>query len=540
VGLDHEWEANPASRVGSRSGCPYCSGKKVSLTKSLAILAPDVAVQWHPLRNGILSPADVTLGTGAKYWWLCDVGLDHEWEASPSSRVDSRSGCLYCSGKKVSITNSLAILAPEVAAQWHPTRNCNVTPDGVTSKANKKYWWQCDVGPDHEWEASPAGRVKGGRGCPCCSGHKVSVTNSLATVKPSAAACWDSDQNKCSAEDVVAGSTKKYWFNLPSKGLVQRSPNSFKREDGRGRTLAPPGLLACAAPEVAAQWHPTKNGAMKPASITTGTNRKYWWLCGAGPDHEWEASPNTRVCRGKGCPYCSGHKVSVTNSLAILAPELATQWHPTKNSPLLPEGVTSGTHKKYWWQCDAGFDHEWEATPASRVGKSTGCPYCSGHKVSLTNNLAILAPEVANKWHPIKNGCVTPAVVASQSNKKYWWLCEKGPDHEWEASPGSRVGNGTGCPCCSGHKMSVTNSLATLAPKVAAQWHPTGNGVVTPAGVSSPTSKKYWWRCDVGPDHEWKASPASRVGQGSGCPSCTHRQLSVTNNPILAKLSYMF
>jgi hypothetical protein len=442
--------------------------RTVAEERSLAVLAPKVAAQWHPTKNGNLTPVDIASKTHVKYWWQCGAGIDHEWEASPNGRVGRGSGCPCCSGKKVSVTNSLAMLAPEVAAQWHPIRNGDVTPAEVLSQTGTKYWWQCDAGLKHEWKASPASRVGGRSGCPSCSLRQVSTINSLVTVKPTAAAWWDVDRNDCDPVLVTACSNKKYWFNLPEQGSVQRSPNSFQREDrGRSSRLFP-GMLASAAPEVAVQWHPTRNGDVTPADVASRANQKYWWRCDAGSDHEWEASPNMRV------------------------------------------------------------------------GSGTGCPFCSGHKVSLTNSLATLAPEVASQWHPDKNGNVTPANITSQANKKYWWRCDAGSDHEWEASPGNRVGGGTGCPYCSGIMVSVTNSLASLAPEVALQWHPTGNGNVTPADVTSRTNKKYWWRCDAGPDHEWKASPDSRVGSGSGCPSCSRRQLSVTNNAILAKLSYMF
>jgi hypothetical protein len=42
------------------------------------------------------------------------------------------------------VTNSLAILAPNVAAQLYPTKNGSVTPADVTSQTNKKYLRRCD------------------------------------------------------------------------------------------------------------------------------------------------------------------------------------------------------------------------------------------------------------------------------------------------------------------------------------------------------------------------------------------------------------
>ena len=40
---------------------------------------------------------------------------------------------------------SLADLFPAVAAQWHHTKNDDLTPWDVTSASNKKYWWKCDI-----------------------------------------------------------------------------------------------------------------------------------------------------------------------------------------------------------------------------------------------------------------------------------------------------------------------------------------------------------------------------------------------------------
>jgi hypothetical protein len=298
-------------------------------------------------------------------------------------------------------------------------------------------------------------------------------------------------------------------------------------------TVAKDKCLATLAPDVAAQWHPTKNGDVTPADVTSRSGHKYWWQCDVNPAHEWQATPANRVSSGTGCPHRCAVRVPIAKSLAIIAPDVAAQWHPTKNGDVTPADIYSKTKENYWWKCDAGPDHEWQARPDHRVGragKGTGCPYCSGRNVSVTNSLATLAPEVAAQWHPTKNGDIMPADVVSQTAKKYWWVCVVGPDHVWEATPNDRVGKGSGCPFCSGRKVSVANSLATLAPEVAAQWHPTKNGDLTPADVPSRTNKKHWWRCDTNPNHEWEATSNERIGSERGCPHCSRRKVSVTNS----------
>ena len=48
-------------------------------------------------------------------------------------------------------------------------------------------------------------------------------------------------------------------------------------------------------------------------------------------------------------------------SLAEVNPELAKEWHQTKNGELKPNDFTYGSGTKVWWKCDEGLDHEWEA-----------------------------------------------------------------------------------------------------------------------------------------------------------------------------------
>ena len=69
--------------------------------------------------------------------------------------------------------------------------------------------------------------------------------------------------------------------------------------------------------------------------------------------------------------------------MATLNPELAKEWHPTKNGDLKPSMVTKNANKKVWWKCsnkDCG--HEWKALVNSRNRKveATGCPKCNQSK----------------------------------------------------------------------------------------------------------------------------------------------------------------
>ena len=155
------------------------------------------------------------------------------------------------------------------------------------------------------------------------------------------------------------------------------------------------------------------------------------------------------------------------NSLAVINPDLAKQWHPTQNGDLTPYNVLPHSNKKVWWKCEEG--HEWKATINNRTN-GRNCPYCSGQLVCIDNCLQTLNPEIANEWHPSKNGYLTPNDVTTGSGKKVWWQCEKG--HEWEAIIKSRAKSGQGCPFCSGKRVCIDNCLLTLNPELAKEWHP--------------------------------------------------------------------
>ena len=79
--------------------------------------------------------------------------------------------------------------------------------------------------------------------------------------------------------------------------------------------------------------------------------------------------------------------------------------------------------------------------------KPTGCPYCSGQKVSDENNLLFLFPKIASEWHPTKNGDLKPYEVTYGSYKKVWWLCPK--EHPYDSVIKNRTSKRpSGCPHC--------------------------------------------------------------------------------------------
>ena len=96
--------------------------------------------EWDYEKNGSLSyfPEKISLGSGIKVWWICPKG--HSYEASVTNRNHGR-GCKYCAGKAVlKGFNDFESRFPDVAKEWHPTKNGDMKPDMVTCGSSKEAW----------------------------------------------------------------------------------------------------------------------------------------------------------------------------------------------------------------------------------------------------------------------------------------------------------------------------------------------------------------------------------------------------------------
>eukprot|EP00128_Syssomonas_multiformis_P003591 Colp12_sorted_trinity150504_noHs@24873 len=185
-------------------------------------------------------------------------------------------------------------------------------------------------------------------------------------------------------------------------------------------------------PDVIKQWHPHKN-ILTPQMITAASGKKCWFICEEG--HEWFAALYSRTLGGAGCPTCILKKVTSTNNLLAKYPDVAAEWHPTKNGELTPKDLAHASGAKVWWLCKEG--HEWKTAVVVRTHSKCGCLRCFRDRQREapygTQSLLATNPDLAQQWHPTKNGVLTPDAVSRGSGKKVWWQCPIDPAHEWEA-----------------------------------------------------------------------------------------------------------
>ena len=212
-----------------------------------------------------------------------------------------------------------------------------------------------------------------------------------------------------------------------------------------------------------------KNGGMLPSEVSYASNKTYWWkethddpILGQFV-FEWQAKVVNRTLLGEKCPFVGNDKVwGGYNDLQTHFPEIAAEWHPTRNGSLTPLDVVYGSPKRVWWlkpydDPDTGrhYDFEWKAPINIRTGvgtndgHQTGCPFLAPNPKVWTgfNDLKTRYPEIAEDWDFEKNRNRTPDTIHYGTTKKVWWKCSK-CGREWYASVKGRTIDGAGCPTC--------------------------------------------------------------------------------------------
>jgi hypothetical protein len=266
--------------------------------------------------------------------------------------------------------HSLADKRPEIARQWAHDLNAPLSPEHFRPQANKKVWWRCDNG--HTWKTTLNIRVHQGTGCPACPRKAVSAP-------------------------------------------VERN-------------------LSVSNPSLASEWHPTKNGELRPEDTWPMSNKNVWWHCSKG--HEWRATVASRAS-GSGCPYCYGRFATKENNLAAKYPELLTEWDQVSNAGLNPSEFTPHVGKKVWWRCIKG--HTWQATIYNRTKNKSGCPVCARNA-----NRRYTIEDIDAIAHKRGGKCLSTKYTNCKIKLRF--CCKEG--HIWEARADAILYTNKWCPVC--------------------------------------------------------------------------------------------
>jgi transposase-like protein len=545
----HRWQAHIYARTGSAAtGCPDC----VHLPddgSSFADVNPDIALEWHPTLNGDRRPGEFKPGSAYRAWWQC-LARGHEWQVSVANRNGPKaSACPTCTMWGTSATQ--VRIAYELVAAGVPV----VLDHPKIAVTGRRPVAADIVVPDNrvviEYDGSQYHAAADAFDRDCRQTAALTAAGwTVVRIRPKALEPTDQNCVQVPNNATIKQITDALLMKLadlefaPAKLAAYLADTELWATGEADRAvlnLRSRSLLEEFA-DVAAEWHPTRNGTRTPRDVNPGSKIPVWWLC-RKCGHEWRVRPGHRTSDGgTGCPRCAaktrGEQVRAAkpgNSMAEVHPHLLRIFHPAKNGDLDLHSVNAGTTRDIWWLCpDCG--HEWK----TKAARNSGCRPCAskrrGEQIATPapgGSLADLHPMIASQWHPTKNGDLLPSQVREGYAKLVWWLC---PDcgRAWQRTPGARVANGSGCRRCSAGKAGLARrtpnpgeSLADTHPQLAAEWIIEKNPGLAPNMLKANSLERAWWKC-AHCKHEWNAQIDTRALRGYGCKRCAAAQLSIT------------
>ncbi|MGM9635316.1 MAG: zinc-ribbon domain-containing protein [Candidatus Avispirillum sp.] len=506
------WRCSNCSRIYSMRishranghNCPYCAGRLATELDNLQVANPTLAEQWHPSKNLPLMPTQVKPNSSKTIWWQCNNG--HEWQATVVNRHNKNSGCPYCSGHKATHDYNLCVENPELAREWHPSKNFPISPVDVVPNSHLVVWWMCERG--HEWKATIDHRNKN-RGCPMCAKElhtsfpeqaiyfyiKKLFPNSINSYKTS-----DISEIDIYIPDIKVGIEYNGYFWHKGKADYDSRKREIILSSGISliRVIEDKSVEYIEQIENDIYFNPIGDYRFLDDVIKIVLNII----------HSTDSAVLVSTTNDRFEIWNQYLMLEKERSLEAINPLLASEWNFQKNGSLMPSMVSPLSGKKVWWICKN--KHEWQASVSNRT-KGRGCPYCAGRYATKTNNFAVSNLPILSEWHPTKNNDLSPEKVLTMSSQVVWWKCENG--HEWQSSLRNRASNPQ-CPFC----KQETNEKTWQASLIH-EWNFEKNEGIYPYSLSPHSNKIVWWKCEA--EHEWQARINNRMN-GATCPFCAN------------------
>ena len=335
----HEWKAAVDDRVRGH-GCHICAGRKVLVgVNDLESQNPELAKEWHPVKNRALLPSQVTIGANRNVWWKCSR-CGNEWQATVATRKKGV-GCSVCSGEKQTSF-------PEQALFFYLSQRF----ESLSRYNDGRYELdvflpRCGIGVEYDG-AYYHNDTKSKQ-------REIRKENHFHKEKIRLIRVKESEKNAI-VNDVVFYNVDPLYKMLPWAiqqvfRLVDLSvpiPDiDLDRDQGKIYEQyilkEKENSFFVVHPELAHEWDFDKN-IIDPSSVSFSSGKKVWWRC-SKCGKEWPASIAHRA-RGSGCPECSKKKqveskistlLKRQDSLQDAFPEIATEWHVIKDTAMIWE-----------------------------------------------------------------------------------------------------------------------------------------------------------------------------------------------------------
>jgi Zn finger protein HypA/HybF involved in hydrogenase expression len=341
--------------------------------------------EWDFESNKSLDPNKLTLASNKRAVWKCTT-CHYKWEAKISNRLILGRGCPLCANKVViSGQNDLATTHPELAEEWHPTKNKDLKLSKVSYGSGKKAWWICPNG--HDFQATINHRSSG-TGCPVChSGRQTSFAEQatyfyVKQLYPDAISRYTSSFLGRMELDIYIPSINyaieydgEAWHK---KDTIQREQSKYERCQKQGIKLI---RMREKFPELGSMIADYQFGVDGLYKIENLENVIIEILKRLNFSKRWPVVCPIDVNIGRDRFKIQAYRTALKDKTLLLEfPEISKEWHPTKNLQLSPSMFKPRSDQKVWWKC-VSCSYEYESTIGHRT-YGTGCPKCAIEKVT--------------------------------------------------------------------------------------------------------------------------------------------------------------
>ena len=326
----YEYKAKISNRENGR-GCACCANLVVVKgVNDLATTHPHLAKEWHPSKNGDLTPEKVTYGKGKKVWWVCPEG--HEYPATILHRSHG-TNCPICnSGRQTSFAEQAVYFYIKKLFSDAISRYTDIFKNGMELDIyipSRKLAIEYDGEAWHKPEKAVREKEK----------YRICKENGIKLLrlkeKRNVTDMWSADdiwnisgngpmyEHKNLAQLIRLlldhlDPRSNFWTRKRMSDFHSPIDINLERDEMEIRSYMKKlkgDSLEDLFPEIAKEWHPTKNKSVKPNQVKRGSTAKYWWLC---PDcnNEYKASVYHRTS-GTGCPKCSAKRGAASRSRKV-------------------------------------------------------------------------------------------------------------------------------------------------------------------------------------------------------------------------------
>ncbi|UJF20266.1 hypothetical protein L0B53_19220 (plasmid) [Vibrio sp. SS-MA-C1-2] len=315
----HEWEAKINNRANNK-GCPICVNQILIKENSLGSVSQKLSEQWHPTKNGDLTPYDVAPFSKKKVWWKCPRGNDHEWQATVNHR-NRGTGCPKCnpvwSIPELRLFTELSLIFNKVehrALLFGQEIDIYIHDINVGIEYDGFYWHKDKKSRDINKNEILLGKLTLIRlredGLPALGGLCLNVPK-----KNFAPIHIHLMLNLMKSNDLIPPNLI-HSINQYLENNSWQANTEFNRQYAERKIIDYDKSLANLYPQLAKQWHKVKNNNLYPEQFTPGSGIKVWWTGNCG--HEWKDSIIHRTSRGSDCPKCRYIKSSNTQKKKVI------------------------------------------------------------------------------------------------------------------------------------------------------------------------------------------------------------------------------